>query len=187
MCGQHDETVAHLVAGCKVLANGQYKERHNEVAKIVHWSLYRKYNIATVDQWWKHAPEAVTETEQVKILWDFSIRTDNYKYIQANKPNIVVVDKREKTSRIIDIACPLDANIQEKEKEKSVKYQDLRWELEQLWKVKTRVVPVVVGALGAVTKKHQGHVRSIMEEISTDDLQKATLLGTARLLRKILH
>ena len=185
MCGQHEETMAHLVAGCKVLANGHYKERHNEVAKIVHWSLCRKYNVETVEQWWKHAPEAVTETEKVKILWDFSIRTDNY--IQANKPDIVVVDKREKTCLIIDIACPLDANIQEKEKEKSVKYQDLRRELEQLWKVKARVVPVVVGALGAVTKKHEGHVRSIMEEISIDDLQKATLLGTARLLREVLH
>ena len=106
---------------------------------------------------------------------------------QANKPDIVVVEKDEKTCPIIDIACPLDANIQEKENEKSVKYQDLRRELEQLWKVKTRVVPVVVGALGAVTKKHQGHVRSIVDEISTDDLQKATLLGTARLLREVLH
>jgi hypothetical protein len=73
LCGKHEETVSHLVAACPVLANAKYKERHNEVAKIVHWSLCQKYNINTIHQWWKHVPEAVTENSEVKILWDFSI------------------------------------------------------------------------------------------------------------------
>ena len=68
-------------------------------------------------------PEAVTENSEVKILWDFSIRTDSK--IQANKPDLVVVDKAKKTLLIIDIACPLDINIGKKEQEKILKYQEL--------------------------------------------------------------
>src|SRR6476659_3523764 len=184
LCGQHEETVSHLVAGCPILANAKYKERHNEVAKIVHWSLCKKYNIETIQQWWKHQPEAVAENDAVKILWDFSIRTDNK--IQANKPDLVVVDKANKTLLIIDIACPLDINIGKKEQEKVLKYQELKTELQRLWKLKGKVVPVVIGALGAVTKNHSKYVQSIHDTIRTEDLQKVSLLGTSKILREVL-
>ena len=36
-------------------------------------------------------------------------------------------------------------------KQKVEKYQDLRREVARLWNVKAKVVPIVVGALGAVT------------------------------------
>src|SRR5690349_6494604 len=101
---------------------------HNE-AKKVHWSLCKKYNIATTQQWWKRKPEPVIENSEVKILWNFSIRTDNK--VQAKKPDLVVVDEAKKTLLIIDIACPLDINIRLKEQEKVLKYQDLKSELEQ--------------------------------------------------------
>ena len=184
LCGQHEETVSHLVAGCPILANAKYKERHNEVAKRVHWSLCKKYNLEITQQWWKHKPEPVTENRDVKILWDFSIRTDCK--IQANKPDLVVVDKAKKTLLIVDIACPLDINIGKKEQEKILKYQDLKTELQRLWKLKGKVVPVVIGALGAVTKNHSKYVESVNDAIRTEDLQKATLLGTSKILREVL-
>jgi hypothetical protein len=185
MCKQHDETVAHIVSGCQTLANDQYKKRHNHVAKRLHWTLCRRYGIETPEQWWKHDINNVIETNETKILWDFSIRTD--RVIQAHKPDIVVVDKKTKKCQIIDVACPLDMNVAKKEMEKITKYQDLRIEIERLWGVKAEVVPVVIGALGAVTKKHEAHVRSIDENIRLKDLQKAALLGTARILREVLQ
>jgi hypothetical protein len=185
MCGQYDETVAHLVAGCKVLANDKYKQRHNQVAKRVHWSLCRKYSIETPEQWWKHTPEPVVETDRAKILWDFSIRTDHH--IQANKPDLVVVDKDEKSCLIIDIACPLDTNVRKKELEKVQKYRDLQVELQNLWRVKINVVPIVVGALGAVTVKHRDYVHMIDQDTGIiNDLQRTTLFGTAQILREVL-
>lgn len=63
---------------------------------------------------------------------------------------MVVMDRENKTCNIIDIAVPVDAGIVEKEKEKIEKYQDLRREVARLWNVKAKVVPIVVGALGAV-------------------------------------
>jgi len=71
---------------------------------------------------------------------------------------VVVVDREKKTCNIIDIAVPVDAGIVEKEKEKVEKYQDLRREVLRLWNVKAKVVPIVVGALGAVTPNFSKHL-----------------------------
>ena len=55
--------------------------------------------------------------------------------------------------QIIDVAVPGDARVEQKEKEKIDKYQDLAKELRKLWKVKTRVVPIVIGALRTIPIK----------------------------------
>ena len=55
--------------------------------------------------------------------------------------------------QIIDVAVPGDAKVERKEKEKIDKYQDLAKELRKLWKVKTRVVPIVIGALRTIPIK----------------------------------
>ena len=66
-----------------------------------------------------HQPEAVTETEEVKMLWDFEIRTD--RIIPARRPGIVVLNKSNGTATIIDVAVPSDRNIKTKEREKNRK------------------------------------------------------------------
>ena len=55
--------------------------------------------------------------------------------------------------QIIDVAVPGDARVKLKEKEKIDKYPDLAKELRKLWKVKTRVVPIVIGALRTIPIK----------------------------------
>ena len=45
--------------------------------------------------------------------------------IQAHRPDIVVKDKEMDNTWIIDIAVPGDARVEDKEKEKVEKYQDL--------------------------------------------------------------
>ena len=61
------------------------------------------------------------------------------------------------------------------------KYQSWKIELEQLWKVKIiMVIPVVVGALGAIANRLPGWVAQIPGTISEVELQKRALLGTAK-------
>ena len=55
--------------------------------------------------------------------------------------------------QIIDVAVPGDARVKLKEKEKIDKSQDLAKELRKLWKVITRVVPIVIGALRTIPIK----------------------------------
>ena len=70
-------------------------------------------------------------------MYDFNIRTD--KKISARRPDIVVVDKNERTT-LIGVACTRDKNFEDKEKEKVNKYQDLKIELQRIWETSVTVV-----------------------------------------------
>ena len=103
VCRKVNESIDHIVSGCGKLAQKDYKRRHDNLRKIVHWKLARKCNFKAGDRWYKHGPESVLENEDYKILWDFSIQTD--RVIEARRPDLVVVDK-EKSCKIIDFAVP---------------------------------------------------------------------------------
>ena len=72
-----------------------------------------KYNLKRSKKWYEHAL-GVVENEEVKILWNVVIQCD--KEIKARKPDIVVVNKNEKSCSIIDIAIPGDINLVKKDK-----------------------------------------------------------------------
>ena len=131
LCKEADESINHGVSGCSKLAQKEYKRRHDNLGKIVHWKLARKCNFEAGDKWYEHEPESVLESEDYKILWDFSVQTDHL--IEARRPDLVVVDKKRRPCKIMDFAVPGDGRIEENEKEKIEKYQDLRRELQKIW------------------------------------------------------
>ena len=57
---------------------------------------------------------------------------------------MVVVDKKERSCKIIDFAVPGDSRIEEKAKDKIEKYQDLGRKLQKIWSVKVKIIPLVV-------------------------------------------
>ena len=61
---------------------------------------------------------------------DFSVQTDHV--IEAWRPDLVAVDKKERSCKIIGFAVPGDCRIEEKEKDKTEKYQDLGRELQEI-------------------------------------------------------
>ena len=99
----------------------------------------------------------------------------------------MLINYKEQTGLIIDISVPRDENIEDKKLEKIDKYQSLKIELEQLWKVKIMVIPVVVGALGAIANKLPDLLAQIPRTISEVELQKRVLLGTAQVLQHVLR
>ena len=60
-------------------------------------------------------------------MWDFSIQTDHV--MEGRRPDLVVVDKKERSCKINDFAVPGDSRIEEKEIDKIEKHQDLGREL----------------------------------------------------------
>ena len=52
---------------------------------------------------------------------------------------------------------------------------------------KVTVIPVVIGALGAVSKEFDKWIEKIGIDLRTGHVQKTALLGTARILRKVLE
>ena len=61
-------------------------------------------------------------------------------------------------------------------------------ELKRLWSLKkAEVVPVVVGALGCISKSFSGWMDTLGIKLKVGIVQKSVLLGTARKLRNVLH
>ena len=185
ICGERGETVQHLICECKKLAQREYKRRHDTVAKLVHWKLCEKHNLERKEKWYEHCPEGVVEDDDVKLIWDINIQCDNV--IEARRLDLILVDKKAKSCVIIDVAIPGDCRIREKEIEKIEKYHNLKRELKRLWWLKkVEVVPVVVGALGCISKGFSGWMDTLGIKLNVGMVQKSVLLGTARILRKVL-
>jgi hypothetical protein len=79
-----------------------------------------------------------------------------------------------------------DRNVIKKEAEKILKYKDLTTEIQRMWNVKTRVIPVIIGATGTVSKSFRKYVSNIPGNHEVRELQKTVILGTAHILRKVL-
>ena len=45
-----------------------------------------------------------------------------------------------------------------KETEKILKYKDLTIEIQRMWNVKTRVIPVIIGSTGTISKSFRKYV-----------------------------
>ena len=118
------------------------------------------------------------EDDDVKLIWDINIQCDNV--IEARRLDLILVDKKAKSCVIIDVAIPGDCRIREKEIKKIGKYP-------RFWSVKkVKVVPVVVGALGCISKGFSGWMDTVDTKLNVGMVQKSVLLGTARILRKFL-
>ena len=170
------------------MAQKEYKRRHDKliVAKKVHWDFCKKNGLEHMEKWYEHVPEGVVENEEIKVLWDVNVQCDNV--IGARRPDIIVINKKERKGIIIDIAVPADVRVGEKERKKVEKYQDLKREIGRLWKLKmVEVVPVVIGALGSVTKGFDRWIEKLRIPLNVGVMQKTALLGTAGILRKVLE
>jgi hypothetical protein len=54
-----------------------------------------------------------------------------------------------------------------------------------MWNVKTRVIPVIIGATGTSSKSFRKYVSSIPGNHEVRELQKTATLGIAHILRKV--
>ena len=87
---------------------------------------------------------------------------------------------------LTDVAISGDRNVTKKEAEKILKYEDLTIEIQRMWNVKTKVIPVIIGATGTVSKSFRKYVSNIPGRHEVKQLQKTAILGTAHILRKVL-
>jgi hypothetical protein len=67
-----------------------------------------------------------------------------------------------------------------------LKYKDLTIQIERMWNVKTRVITVIIGATGTISKSFRKYVSNITGNHEFRELQKTAILGTAHILRYVL-
>ena len=148
--------------------------------------LCQKFSLVGEIKWYYHKPVSEVENDGVKILWSFNIQIDHA--IQHRKPNVVMLYKTERKCHLIDIAVPGDKRIELKEQEKVDIYSELRTEGKNILNFSQLVViPVVIGALGVTSKRLKDWLKKLNVKCSVELLQKAALLGTAKVVRQLLQ
>jgi len=62
---------------------------------------------------------------------------------------------------LIDVAISEDRNVIKKKAEKILKYKELTIEIQSMWNVETKVIPVIIGATGTISKSFRKYVSNI--------------------------
>ena len=106
------------------------------------------------EKWYEHTQhtlEPVVGGKNVTILWDFTIQTD--RKLNANRPDITIKNHEERTCIMMDVGGPFDQNISLKEFQKLQECKDLEIDVTKMWKLKTKIISVVIGAFGMIKKR----------------------------------
>ena len=69
--------------------------------------------LQVTDRYYEHMPERLINVNGTTIMWDVPVITD--RTILANRPDTVLLDKKDKIWILIHIAIPDDLNFNTKE------------------------------------------------------------------------
>jgi len=135
---------------------------------------------------YEHVLKSVEASQggKVTILWNQQVQTD--RTIPNNKPDIIICYNEKRTCMLIDVAISGDRNVIKKEAEKILKYKDLTIEIQHAWNVKAKVIPVIIGATGTISKSFRKYMSNIPGNHEVKELQKRAISGTAHILWKVL-
>ena len=115
-CGKAQETLSHVTAGCAMLASIEYLHTHIG-------GLLCSLGCEVPNKCYKHTPRSVVNINENAMLRDFAIITD--RKILANRPDILIHDRKSNSCMLIDVSVPDDKNIALKEADKISDYKDL--------------------------------------------------------------
>jgi hypothetical protein len=127
----------------------------------------------------------VYEEGDVTVLWNQAVHTE--REVTANRPDIIIKNKKEKTCTLIAVAIPANRNVVQKEAEKKLKYKRLCIEIQRMWNLKCTIMPVITGVIGIVTRSLRKNLEAVPGKHSIDSLQKTAVLGTSHIIRKVLQ
>ena len=132
-----------------------------------------------------HNPALVLENDTHKLLWDFDVQTDHL--ISVRRPDLIIINQKKRICKIVDFAVPVDHRIKLKEYEKKDKYLDLARELKKLWNMQMKIISVVIGAFGTVTKGLLKGLEDLEVGGRVEPIQTTALLRMVRILRRVLE
>ena len=119
-------------------------------------------------------------------MWSFPIHESI-----NNKPNLIEVDKINKTASLMGVAVPNDYNICNKCLQKIQAYANLSSEIKTLWALnKVQMTAIIVGGMGTSYKKVDDDILKLglmNHKFQTEEAQKIALLGTAHIIRSFLQ
>ena len=87
----------------------------------------------------------------------------------------------------MDLAVPANHRVKLNECEKKDKYFDLARVMKKLWNTRVTFIPIIIGALGTVTKRLVKGLEDLEIRGQMEIIQTTTLLTTARILRRVME
>ena len=108
-------------------------------------------------------------------------------YFLAIRPDLIIINKENRTCRIVDFAVSHNYGENFLKSEKKHKYLDLAKEMNRLWNMKVTIILILIGALGTLTI---GLVQGLDDLEITGRVKTnttAALLRSARILRRVLE
>jgi len=159
---------------------------HDRVCAQLHFNICKETRVQLDKKhWYEHVIKSVKTSQEgkVTIFWNQQLQTD--RTIPKNIPDIAIRDNEKGTCVLIDVEISGDRNVIKMGAE-ILKYKDLTIEIQRMWNVKTKVIPVVIGATGTVSKSFRKYASNIPGKHEVKALQKTSILGTAHILRKVL-
>jgi hypothetical protein len=67
----------------------------------------------TTDKCYTHMPKPMYEEGDATVLWNQALHTD--REVTANRPHIIIKNKKEKTCTLLDVLISADRNAVQKE------------------------------------------------------------------------
>jgi hypothetical protein len=182
------ETIEHIISSCTVLAQSEYKKRHDIFAKIIHMNLAVKFNLLKDTQpHYIYKPESCLENDNYKLYFDRTVLTDIH--IQHNRPDIIILNKQQKQAYLLDIAVPNSHNITQTYNTKINKYLELSVAMRNLWCLeKISILPFIISATGIVPQSLFKNLKILdLENTLVVEIQKGILLYSCHIVRKFLN
>ena len=138
LCTEKQEAVSHVLCGCSHIAQSLYKTRHDKMLRSVYHAFLEKYGFDESDYrpspWYVQShPQPSKENNQAKILWDIPWQLEKCPKNGANKPDISILDKKNKLWSLVEGTICIPLTIAETTKYKRNKYVDLRLGIKNLY------------------------------------------------------
>ena len=136
-CHSFDEKIAHIMCKCSALAQSLYTSRHDGMLRPVYHAILQKFEFSDdsdrATPWHKESPpKSSVVNENAKVLWNIPIHQDIPPKDGANKPDIVVQDKKGKQFITFEGTICNVGEIHDRDQRKTEKYMDLRSSLKRM-------------------------------------------------------
>ena len=86
---------------------------------MIYWKLCKKFQFDHTNKWYHNDPTSGRQNDIYKLQWDFDIQIDQQ--ISARRPDLIVINKKERTCQIVDFVVLSDHRVKLKESEKKNK------------------------------------------------------------------
>ena len=125
---------------------------------------------------------ASNKDNNITIMWDMPVNTD--RAITANRPDIIVKDSVNSTCKLIDMTVPSDRNIALKETE--VQRPRTRNTENVAYENRSDPCGCWCAWYSEEGYRRKRNIKKVSERANMTKIQKICMLGSARILRKVL-